>query len=91
MQGPIFLGRYTPEAVGDYMAGPNNLPTGGTAKFYSPLSVEHFLRNLIISMSRKGLRRLARVCLIGTIGGLLLQKFVTLDLMGGSKPNFHRV
>jgi len=46
--GAIFLGRYTPEAVGDYMAGPNHtLPTGGTAKFYSPLSVEHFLKNLI--------------------------------------------
>ncbi|MEA2028442.1 MAG: histidinol dehydrogenase, partial [Campylobacterota bacterium] len=41
--GAIFLGAYTPEPIGDYVAGPNHtLPTGGTAKFYSPLSVDHF-------------------------------------------------
>jgi histidinol dehydrogenase len=38
--GAIFLGSNTPEAIGDYVAGPNHtLPTGGTAKFYSPLGV----------------------------------------------------
>ncbi len=43
--GAIFLGHYTPVAVGDYIAGPNHvLPTGGTARFFSPLSVEDFLK-----------------------------------------------
>lgn len=43
--GAIFLGQWTPEAVGDYMAGPNHtLPTGGTARFSSPLSVDHFVK-----------------------------------------------
>ena len=43
--GSIFLGRYTPEAVGDYFAGPNHtLPTGGSAKFSSPLSVDDFVK-----------------------------------------------
>jgi len=43
--GAIFLGRHTPEAIGDYVAGPNHvLPTGGTARFFSPLGVEHFLK-----------------------------------------------
>lgn len=43
--GAIFLGHYTPVAVGDYMAGPNHvLPTGGTARFFSPLSVDDFLK-----------------------------------------------
>lgn len=43
--GSIFLGRFTPEALGDYMAGPNHtLPTSGSAKFSSPLSVDDFLK-----------------------------------------------
>jgi histidinol dehydrogenase len=43
--GSIFLGRYSPEPLGDYMAGPNHvLPTGGTARFYSPLSVDDFIK-----------------------------------------------
>jgi histidinol dehydrogenase len=43
--GAIFMGHYTPVAVGDYMAGPNHvLPTGGTARFFSPLSVEDFMK-----------------------------------------------
>ena len=43
--GSIFLGRYTPEALGDYFAGPNHtLPTGGAAKFSSPLSVDDFVK-----------------------------------------------
>ena len=43
--GSIFLGRYCPEALGDYLAGPNHtLPTGGTAKFSSPLSVDDFVK-----------------------------------------------
>lgn len=43
--GAVFLGHYTPVAVGDYLAGPNHvLPTGGTARFFSPLGVEMFLK-----------------------------------------------
>lgn len=43
--GAIFLGRWTPEAVGDYVAGPNHtLPTGGTAAFSSPLGVDDFVK-----------------------------------------------
>ena len=62
--GAIFMGRFTPEAIGDYIAGPNHtLPTGGTAKFYSPLNVENFLKkSSIISMSKKGIDELASAC-----------------------------
>ncbi len=43
--GSIFMGRYTPEALGDYFAGPNHtLPTSGTARFSSPLSVDDFVK-----------------------------------------------
>ena len=43
--GAIFMGHYTPETLGDYLAGPNHvLPTGGTARFFSPLSVEDFVK-----------------------------------------------
>jgi histidinol dehydrogenase len=48
--GAIFLGHYTPVAVGDYIAGPNHvLPTGGTARFFSPLSVDDFLKKTIVT------------------------------------------
>ncbi len=62
--GAIFLGSYTPEPVGDYIAGPNHtLPTGGTARFYSPLSVEHFLKkSSIISMSEAGINAIGEEC-----------------------------
>ena len=43
--GSVFLGRHTPEALGDYLAGPNHtLPTGGTARFSSPLGVDDFVK-----------------------------------------------
>ena len=43
--GSVFLGRYSPEPLGDYYAGPNHvLPTSGTARFFSPLSVDSFLK-----------------------------------------------
>jgi Histidinol dehydrogenase len=52
--GAIFLGHNTPEAIGDYVAGPNHtLPTGGTAKFYSPLSTENFMKKALSSPSPK--------------------------------------
>ena len=59
--GAIFLGHNTPEALGDYAAGPNHvLPTAGTARFYSPLGVEDFLkRSSLLSFSRAALERLA--------------------------------
>ena len=62
--GAIFLGENTPEPVGDYIAGPNHtLPTGGTAKFYSPLSVEHFLKkSSIIMMSQEGINEIGEAC-----------------------------
>ena len=48
--GAIFLGHYTPVAVGDYLAGPNHvLPTGGTARFFSPLGVEDFLKRTSVT------------------------------------------
>jgi histidinol dehydrogenase len=71
--GAIFLGHYTPEPIGDYIAGPNHtLPTGGTAKFYSPLSVEHFLKkSSIIAMSQKGLSEIGEECaMIANVEGL---------------------
>ena len=57
--GAVFLGMYTPEALGDYMAGPNHvLPTGGTARFASPLGVYDFVkRTSILSFSREALER----------------------------------
>jgi len=62
--GAIFLGKYTPEAIGDYVAGPNHtLPTGGSAKFYSPLSVEHFMKkSSIISFSKNGIDEVGEEC-----------------------------
>lgn len=58
--GAIFLGKYTPEAVGDYVAGPSHvLPTGGTARFYSPLSVDTFTKkSSVLSISPELLRRI---------------------------------
>ena len=48
--GSVFLGRNCPEALGDYMAGPNHtLPTGGTARFSSPLSVDDFVKKMQFS------------------------------------------
>jgi histidinol dehydrogenase len=59
--GAIFLGESSPEPLGDYMAGPSHvLPTSGTARFFSPLSVESFLKKTsIIKFTRTGLRELA--------------------------------
>ena len=58
--GSIFLGEYSPEAVGDYLAGPNHvLPTSGTARFSSGLSVYDFLKRYsVIKMTKSGIERL---------------------------------
>ena len=60
--GAVFLGHFTPEAAGDYLAGPNHtLPTGGTARFFSPLSVDDFVKKTsIVSFTEAGLNRLGR-------------------------------
>jgi len=57
--GAIFLGAYTPEPLGDYLAGPSHvLPTGGTARFFSPLSTDSFLtKTSIITYDREHLQR----------------------------------
>ena len=58
--GAVFVGAFSPEALGDYLAGPNHvLPTGGTARFASPLSVEDFLhRTSLLHFTEEGLKRL---------------------------------
>ncbi|MHB0977268.1 MAG: histidinol dehydrogenase [Candidatus Aquicultorales bacterium] len=58
--GAVFLGGFTPESVGDYVAGPSHvLPTGGTARFYSPLSVDTFVKkSSVLSVSRELLRKI---------------------------------
>jgi histidinol dehydrogenase len=61
--GAIFLGPWTPEPVGDYSAGPNHtLPTGGTARFFSPLGVYDFYkRSSLIGFTKKGFMRISKV------------------------------
>ncbi|MFQ5456318.1 MAG: histidinol dehydrogenase [Nitrospirota bacterium] len=71
--GAVFLGHYTPEATGDYIAGPNHvLPTGGTARFSSPLSVDDFVKKTsIISYNKSELLRVRdKIDRIATIEGL---------------------
>lgn len=60
--GAIFIGEYSSEPLGDYFAGPNHvLPTNGTAKFFSPLSVDDFIKkSSIISYSREALEPVYR-------------------------------
>ena len=62
--GAIFLGENTPEPIGDYIAGPNHtLPTGSTAKFYSPLNVENFMKkSSIINFSKGAIDELGEAC-----------------------------
>ncbi|MGI5878149.1 MAG: histidinol dehydrogenase [Christensenellales bacterium] len=60
--GAVFLGHFSPEPLGDYFAGPNHvLPTSGTARFFSPLSVDDFVkRSSVIGYSREALRSVYR-------------------------------
>ncbi|GAF96355.1 unnamed protein product, partial [marine sediment metagenome] len=57
--GAIFLGPFSPVAVGDYLAGPSHvLPTGGSARFFSGLNLSDFIKsNHIIAYSKKGLEK----------------------------------
>ena len=71
--GAIFLGPWTPEPLGDYAAGPNHtLPTGGTARFFSPLGVYDFMkRSSLLSFSREAFLKLAdTVITLSEIEGL---------------------
>lgn len=75
--GAIFLGKWTPEALGDYTAGPNHtLPTIGTARFSSPLGVYDFVkRSSLLSFSREGFYNLAEtVKTMASIEGLEAHK-----------------
>ena len=70
--GAIFIGPFAPAALGDYMAGPNHvLPTGGTARFFSPLGVYDFVkRTSVVSATSKGLRGLApSIAALATLEG----------------------
>lgn len=71
--GAVFLGQYSPEAIGDYIAGPSHtLPTIGTARFSSGLSVFDFLKRMsIIHASEKGFKKLQKdAALLAEIEGL---------------------
>jgi histidinol dehydrogenase len=71
--GAIFFGAYTPEAVGDYFAGPNHvLPTGGAARFSSALGVYDFVkRTSLLSYSSEAIRRsAARIAALAAVEGL---------------------
>ncbi len=61
--GAVFLGHWTPEALGDYSAGPNHtLPTGGTSRFFSPLGVYDFYkRSSLVGFTKKGFAKLSGV------------------------------
>jgi histidinol dehydrogenase len=75
--GAIFLGENTTEPLGDYLAGPNHtLPTGGSAKFFSPLGVEHFVKkSSIIYFSKQGLEEVGNACeIIAHLEGLSAHK-----------------
>lgn len=60
--GAVFLGAYTPEPLGDYLAGPDHvLPTSGTARFFSPLSVDSFLKSMsVLEFERATLEPIAQ-------------------------------
>lgn len=71
--GAIFLGHYTPESVGDYVAGPNHvLPTGGTARFFSPLSTDSFMKkSSLVFYTKEGLEKVSdAVMQIADVEGL---------------------
>lgn len=72
--GAVFLGKNSPEAIGDYVAGPNHvLPTGGSARFSSPLGVYDFVKRMnLIEMTDKGLKSIGPLARdFATIEGLL--------------------
>jgi histidinol dehydrogenase len=87
--GAIFMGHWTPEAAGDYLAGPNHtLPTGGTARFFSPLSVDDFVKKTsIVYFSEAGLKRLGDdIVRIAGLEGLEAHGKSVLIRTGGETP-----
>ncbi len=93
--GAIFLGHHTPEAVGDYIAGPNHvLPTAGTARFSSALSVDHFIRkSSVIYYSQEALAREAADinCLAGIEGLGAHANAVAVRLGKGKQSGIRKV
>lgn len=84
--GAVFLGHYTPESLGDYYAGPNHvLPTGGTARFSSPLNVDMYLKKTsLVGYTRHGLQHAASaVEQLATVEGLTAHaRAVTVRRLG---------
>lgn len=79
--GTVFLGPYSPVPMGDYIAGPNHvLPTGGTARFFSPLGVEDFVKRInLVSLSPKAFEELAGpAALLASVEGLPAHKMAVL-------------
>ena len=76
--GSIFLGNYAPEPLGDYLAGPNHiLPTSGTAKFYSPLSVDDFMKIRCNLLQQKALEKVKEeVMILAEAEGLTAHKIL---------------
>ncbi len=75
--GAIFVGEYSTEPLGDYVLGPNHtLPTGGTARFYSPLGVYDFLkRSSVIYVSREGFKEVSQAAkVLAEVEGLTAHK-----------------
>lgn len=71
--GGVFLGPFSPVPMGDYIAGPNHvLPTGGTARFFSPLGVEDFLKRInVVGLSPEAFKELAPpAALLASVEGL---------------------
>ena len=88
--GAIFMGHWTPEAAGDYLAGPNHtLPTGGTARFFSPLSVDDFVKkSSIVYFSEGGLERLGNdIVRIAGLEGLEAHGRSVSIRLGDEAPN----
>ena len=86
--GAIFLGRYIPEAMGDYVAGPNHvLPTGGTARFSSPLGVYDFIkRTSLLGGDHSALQQLGPVAAQLANGEGLTAHQYSIDVRLESKP-----
>jgi len=86
--GAVFLGNYTPVALGDYAAGPSHvLPTSGTARFASGLSANDFLRaHSVLSFTQEGLANLAPdVCILASKEGLTAHRASVEVRMGKDK------
>jgi len=86
--GAVFLGPWTPEPLGDYIAGPNHtLPTGGTARFFSPLGVYDFVKRMsLLKFSKEGFEGLAKAVIdIAEIEGLTAHSNTIKIRQGESK------